>query len=103
MHQTIYIKQASKLTYSMGYITVFNGDSEVKIFINDISCIIIESTSTIITIPLINELVSHNIALIVCNDKHSPVATVLGMNNNYQASGNLFKQLEWAKEAKESL
>ncbi|MDR1697749.1 MAG: type II CRISPR-associated endonuclease Cas1 [Erysipelotrichaceae bacterium] len=97
MHRTIVIKNCSKLRYLLGYLIIYDGEKETRVFLKEISVLIIESTNVVITMPLLIELTNSNVALIYCDEKHNPVGTLLGLNNNYQASGNLFKQLKWTK------
>jgi len=48
--------------------------------------------------PLMIELVKNNVALLFCDEKHNPIGTLLGTNNNYQNAANIHKQIEWNDE-----
>jgi len=98
MFRTVLIKKASKLQYIQGYLVIYDGDIERKVFLSDISILMIEATGSIITFPLLIELVKHNVTVIFCDEKHSPFGTILGLSNNYKNYGNIEKQLEWKEE-----
>lgn len=103
MNQTVCIKNSSKLQYIQGYIVVFDGEKETRIFLKDISIFMIESTRTLITIPLIIELIKNNIVTIFCDEKHNPIGFLDGISNNYFNSGNIYNQLEWKNNRKNEL
>lgn len=95
MFRTVVIKRSSKLQYIQGYMIIFDGENESKVFLSDISLLIIETTGCVITVPLIIELVKQSIAIIFCDEKHNPTGTLLGFNNNYQNAANIYRQIDW--------
>jgi CRISPR-associated protein Cas1 len=95
MFRTVLIKRGSKLQYIKGYLVVYDGEEERKVYLKDVTCLIIESTSSLITIPLLIQLVKNNISVIFCDEKHNPTGTVLGLSNHFQNSGNIYKQINW--------
>ncbi len=103
MFRTVLIKKASKLQCLQGYLVIYDGDEEKKVFLKDISLLLIEARNSLITIPLLVQLVKNNITVIFCDEKHNPTGTILGLNNNYNNSGNIFKQIDWKKETKSIL
>lgn len=103
MFRTVIIKQASKLQYIQGYLVVFDGDAEKRVFLTDISVIIIESTRCLITMPLLIEVVKNNISVLLCNEKHTPTGTILGVSNNFQNSANIYKQIDWRNDISDQL
>lgn len=103
MFRTVLIKKASKLQCLQGYLVIYDGDEEKKVYLKDITLLLIEATNSLITVPLLIELVKNNIAVIFCDQKHNPTGTLLGLNNNYHTSGNVFKQIKWKKSIMSSL
>lgn len=103
MFRTVLIKKSSKLQYLQGYLVIYDGEEERKIFLKDVSLLLVESTGTLITFPLLIECIKNNIAVVFCNEKHNPVGTLLGYTNNYNNSGNIYKQLEWKPDTKSKL
>jgi CRISPR-associated endonuclease Cas1 subtype II len=100
MFRTVNIKSISKLSYTLGYLDIFDGEKETKIFLKDISLLIIEGTASIISIPLIIELSKNNVEVIICDEKHNPTCTLLGINNNYHSSLNTTLQINWNEAVK---
>jgi CRISPR-associated endonuclease Cas1 subtype II len=80
----------------LGYLDIFDGEKEKKIYLKDISLLIIDGTSSVITIPLIIELTKANVEVIICDEKHNPTCTLLGLNNNYHSSLNTTLQINWS-------
>lgn len=103
MFRTVLIRKSSKLQYLQGYLVIFNGEEEKKVFLTDVSVLLIESTSTLITVPLMIQLIKNNIAVLLCDEKHNPIGTLLGINNHYNLSGNIYKQLNWKEKVCEDL
>lgn len=97
MFRTIRIKNASKIQYIQGYIVIYDGEEERKVFLEEVSVVLIESTRTIITIPFLVQCIKNNVLVIVCDETHNPTGTFLGLNKNYKSSGNLFLQIAWDK------
>ncbi len=100
MFRTLVIKKTSKLSLIHGYISIFDGEKEAKVLISELSCLILESNRTLVTSPLLLELIKQNVAVIICDEKHNPAGTVLGLNNFHSQLTALNTQLAWQKETK---
>lgn len=103
MFRTVLIKKASKLQCIQGYLVIYDGDQEKKVFLKDITMLLIEATNSLITVPLLVEFIKNNISVVFCDNKHNPVGGLLGFNNNYLNSGNIYKQIEWEDLIKSEL
>jgi CRISPR-associated endonuclease Cas1 subtype II len=103
MFRTIVVKSISKLSYTLGYLDIFDGEKEKKVYLKDISLLIIEGTSSVITVPLLIELTKNNVEVIICDEKHNPTCTLLGINNNYHSSYNTTLQINWGDEIKRNV
>jgi CRISPR-associated protein Cas1 len=55
--RTVVITKTSKLDYSMGHLVVRDVESTVKVYISEISVLVIESTAVSVTAALLCELV----------------------------------------------
>lgn len=60
--RTVVITKTSKLDYSLGHLVVRDVDNTIKIFINEISVLIIENTAVALTAALLNELTKKKVA-----------------------------------------
>lgn len=103
MFRTILISKASKLKYMQGYLVIFNAEEETRVYLKEVSTLIIEVSHCTITTPLLTQLIKHNISVILCDENKQPAGTVLGLANHYQSSGNIFNQTKWNVKTKASV
>ena len=103
MFRTLVIKRTSKLSLLHGYLLIYDGEKETKALISELSCLILESNRTSMTSPLLLELIKQNVSVIICDEKHNPAGTVLGLNNFHSQLTSLNTQLNWVEETKMSL
>ncbi len=94
--RTVVIKNRCKLDLSGNYL-VRRAEDEKKIFIKEISCLIIESTAVSLTACLLSELVKNNVKIIFCDEKHSPESELIPYRNNYISSKRISLQINWDK------
>ncbi len=97
--RTIVIKERAKLDLKLNYLVCRN-DKEIKVFIPEISELILESTGISLTCALISELVKNNVKIIFCDQKHNPESEVLPYYGNYHSAKRLKNQITWNEEAK---
>ena len=69
--RTIVISQTAKLDYQIGYLVV-RGRETVKIHLDEIGILIIESTAVSLTAYLLSELTKKKIKVIFCDEKRNP-------------------------------
>ncbi len=103
MFRTVLVKKTAKLQYIQGFLVVYDGEKEQKVYLKDVSLLIIEATGSLISVPLIVELVKQNTAVIFCDHKHNPFGTLLGISNHYNNSGNIYDQIKWSSSKCDSL
>ena len=94
--RTVVIKNRSKLDLKFNYL-VCRGETECRVFIPEISNLIIESTAISLTSALLSELVKNNVKVIFCDEKHNPESELVAYHNNHISSKRLAMQLEWDK------
>ncbi len=97
--RVVVIQKKCKLDFKLGYL-VCRGEEQKKIFLNEISTLIIESTSISLTSALLSELVHHKINVIFCDERHNPQSQLLSLYSRHDCSGILKKQLSWNTEIK---
>lgn len=98
--RTVVIKNRAKLDLNLGYL-VCRGEEEVKIFIPEISVLILESTAISFTTAAVSELVKNGVKIIFCDEKHNPECELMPYYGNYNSFGVLERQLSWTKQNKE--
>lgn len=98
--RVVVISKRSKLDYKMGSLVVRSEDDEKRIFLDDISVLMCETTAISITAYLLAELTARKIKVIFCDNKHNPASELIPMYGSYVSSGRIREQIAWTNEAK---
>jgi len=101
--RTIVISTHSKLEYSLNYLVYKTIDSTIKINLDEIHTIIIESTAVSITTALILELIKKNIKIIFCDEKRNPSSEVLPYYGNSINAKRIQEQINWSNDTKDEI
>ncbi len=96
------MSSSAKLDYQMGYLVV-RKDTTVKVHINEISTLIIETTAVSMTAALISELIKKKVKVIFCDEKRNPVAELMPYYGSHDTSAKVRRQIEWGKEIKTAI
>ena len=72
----VVINSRCKLETRLNYLVV-RGESEKKIFINEINTLIVQSTAVSLTVALLSVLVENNIKVIFCDEKCNPQSEII--------------------------
>lgn len=97
--RTVVISNSAKLDYQMGYMVV-RQEEITKIFLKEISTVIIESTAISITGSLMCELVKNKIKVIFCDEKRNPSSELMPYYGSHDTSAKIRNQIEWSDELK---
>lgn len=97
--RTVVISKNCKLESKLNYLVV-RGDTEVRIFIKEIENLIIESTAVAITTALIADLIEAGVNVIVCNNRHLPIGSVVPFHANYQSAKKIYEQMNWNNDSR---
>ena len=97
--RTVVIKERAKLDLKLNYLVCRN-DKEIKVFIPEISELILESTGISLTCALISELVKNNVKIVFCDQKNNPESEVLPYYGNYHSAKRLKDQMAWSDDVK---
>ena len=95
----VVISQRAKLDYQLGYMVV-RGESVNKVFLNEMSILIVEHTSVSFTAALMAELVKNKIKVIFCDEKRNPLAELLPYYGAFDTSSKIRQQISWNDEIK---
>lgn len=90
----VVISQRAKLDYQLGYMVV-RGETVNKVFLNEISILIVEHTSVSLTAALLSELVKNKIKVIFCDEKRNPLAELLPYYGSFDTSSKVRQQINW--------
>lgn len=98
--RTVVVKNRSKIDLNLGYL-ICRGEEEKRVFIPEISVLILESTAISITTAILSELVKNGVKIIFCDEKHNPESEVCPYYGTYNSFGVISKQMGWSRENKE--
>ena len=85
--QTLFFSTPVYLSLKNCQIVISWKDSDDKITrpIEDIGCVVLENQMISITLPLLNELVKNNVAVILCDNKMMPTSMLQSLDANQSA------------------
>lgn len=92
--RTIVIGNSAKLDYQMGFMVV-RGTDTIKIHIDEISLVLIESTAVSITAALVCELTKKKVKIIFCDEKRNPSSELVSYYGSHDTSVKIRKQIAW--------
>lgn len=97
--RTVVISKNAKLDYQLGYLVVRNQDV-VKIHINEIAVLIIETISVSLTAALLCELTKKKVKIIFCDEKRNPSSELIPYYGSHDTSMKVRKQIAWSEDIK---
>lgn len=84
----------------MGSLVVRSEAGEKRIFLDDISVLMCETTAISITAYLLAELTARKIKVIFCDNQHNPASELIPMYGSYISSGRIREQIKWDDDVK---
>lgn len=100
--RTVVINSRCKLEAKMNYL-VCRGEQTRRIFLDEISTLIIHSTAVALTTALVCELVKRNINVVFCDEKHNPMANVCPFFGSYNNALKIGQQTAWSEQSKQKV
>ena len=95
--RTVVVEKRSKLDLRMGYLVIRRDNATIRIFLDEINTLILETPACSITGCLIVELIKRKIKVVFCDEKHSPCSELIPCYGHGECSGKLHEQIEWDK------
>ena len=93
-YRQVIIKKSEKLHFKDNQLIIDKDESSIKVPLEDISYILIEDSSTILTTRLLDELGKNAISLIVCDEKFEPTSIMYPYNYHFKQLDVFSHQLE---------
>lgn len=94
--RVVVIENRAKLELKLSHLVVRQDGNKIhKIYLKDISHIIVNTTEVSITFALLNEIVKNKIKLIFCDEKRNPAAEVAPYYSSYNTSEKIRSQIKW--------
>lgn len=100
--RTVVISSNAKLDYQLGYLVV-RRDITTKIYLSEISILVIESTAVSLTSCLLSELVKQKIKVIFCDEKRNPSSELLPYYGSHDTSVKVRAQIQWSDDDKKGM
>lgn len=97
--RTIVITSTAKLDYQLGCMVV-RGEETIKVHVNEIEMLIVESTAVSFTAYLMNELIKNKVKVIFCDEKRNPSSELIPYYGSHDTSAKIRHQVEWSEENK---
>ncbi len=98
--RVVVISSNAKLDYQLGFLVV-RKDTITKIYLNEISVLMLESTAISLTASLVSELLKRKIKIIFCDEKRNPCGEVTPYYGRYDSSAKIRNQIAWEDLTKE--
>ncbi len=96
--RVVVISHTAKLDCSMGYLCVRNGMDLKRIFLDEISVLMIESEAVSLTSYLLVELANKKIDVIFCDEKKNPNGQYIPYYGAHDTSKKLKSQISWSSQ-----
>ena len=100
--RTVVISNSAKLDYQMGFMVVRRGET-VKIHIDEIETLMIESTAVSLTVALLSELTKKKVKVIFCDEKRNPSSELVSYYGCHDTSAKVRNQIVWTDGIKEEV
>ena len=97
--RTIVISKRCKLDLKMGYMVV-RAEETTRIFLDEISVLIIENNAVSLTGCLIEALCEKKIKVIFCDSKRNPISELVPIYGSHDCSRKIREQIAWSNAQK---
>ncbi|MDR0935001.1 MAG: type II CRISPR-associated endonuclease Cas1 [Erysipelotrichaceae bacterium] len=94
----VVIDTHSKLEYGLGYLIFRTPEETKRVLLDEIHTLLIQSTAVSITSSLIQELNTHKIKVIFCDEKKNPSCELEPYYGSHNSSKRIDEQIHWDKE-----
>lgn len=82
-YRTVLIKKCEEISLKNNQL-ILKKEEEISIPLEDISIILIEDLSSVISSYLLGELANYDVAVIFCDKRHNPSGILMPMHNHYK-------------------
>lgn len=98
--RVVVISNRAKLDFKLNYMVVRQAEETTKIFLDEISLLILESTAISITVSLLSQLIKKKIKIIFCDEKRNPISELVSYYGSHDSSDKIRKQIKWSDNIK---
>lgn len=100
--RTVVVNSRSKLECRLNFL-IIRGETEKRIYINEINMLIVQNTAVSLTAALLSELVRNNVKVVFCDEKCNPSSELLPYYGAHNTSKRIKMQTKWKKETKDKI
>lgn len=93
--KTLIVGCECKASLSLNRLKVSIGNEYQLFSLQDLNTVIFSHSLTLMSIPLISELMKNNISIIICDEKNDPIGQFLPFNNHSLVFDKLNNQIQW--------
>ena len=97
--RTVVVNSRSKLETRLNFL-IIRGETERRIYINEINTLIVQSTAVSLTAALLSELMRNNVKVIFCDEKCNPSSELLPYYGAHNTSKRVKTQTRWENATK---
>ncbi len=98
--RVVIVANRAKLEFKLNYLVIRSEETVRKVFLGEISVLIIESTAVALTAALLCELVKRKIKVVFCDEKRNPCSELIPHYGCHDVSARLKEQLAWPATTK---
>jgi CRISPR-associated protein Cas1 len=71
--------------------------------VEDIGCVVLENQQISLSLPLVNELIINNVAVVLCNNSHFPISMLLNLDGHHLQQEFFRNQVEASEPLRKNL
>lgn len=101
--RSILIQKPCSLSSHFGQLKIKQEDQTAVIPLTQIGEIIVETSRSAITSAVLQKLAEENIPVILCNEKHTPIAELSSFSGNFERAGKIMDQMQWEAKNKQAV
>lgn len=101
--RTVVISERAKLEFNLNYLVVRKPDNTTKVFLDEISILIVESTAVSLTTALLSEMMKRKIKVIFCDTERNPSSELIPYYGSHDTSNKIKHQISWNKSFQQLL
>lgn len=101
--RTVVISERAKLEFRMNYLVIRKVDHTIKIFLDEISILLVESTAVSLTTALLTELMKRKIKVIFCDYQRNPNSELISYYGSHDTSNKVKRQIAWSRSFQQIL
>ena len=84
----------------MNYLVIRREEEIKRVYLDEISVLIIENTGCSLTSSLLEALINKKIDVVFCDSKRNPLSQLIPFSSRFEANAQLFSQVNWTEESK---